>query len=106
MQHSGTGNPQSERGASPAAITLTPALDACIETQARRLYSRTVSALMNTPEAPELQQTLETVRLFLEQADFNQLRAESEPHLVAGKQITFTVWRENGRSRWGMQVVG
>lgn len=104
MQHSGAGKPPGERGASPDVISLTPTRDACIETQARRAYNHTVSALLNTPEDPELQQTLETVRLFLEQADFNQLRAESEPHLVAGKRVTFAVWRENGKSRWRMQV--
>jgi hypothetical protein len=44
------------------------------------------------------------LKAFLEQADFNKLRAESSPHMSEGKKVTFTVWRENGKAKWEMTV--
>ena len=84
-------------------LKLTPTLDACVETQARRLHNQTVSALLKTPDDPTLQEQLETLRLFLEQANFHKLRAESEPLLIEGRKVTFTVWREGGKARWEMK---
>jgi hypothetical protein len=74
-----------------------------VETQARRLYNHSVSALLKTPDDPTLQEQLETLRLFLEQADFHKLRAESELLLLEGKKVTFTVWQEDGKARWQMK---
>lgn len=85
-------------------ITLHPALDACIETQAKRLHNQTVSSLLKTPDDLRLQKQLETLRLFLEQADFHKLRAESEPLLIEGRKITFTVWQDGGKAQWKMDV--
>ena len=86
------------------AITLHPTLDACVETQAKHLHSQTVSALLETPDDLRLQEQLETLRLFLEQADFHKLRAESELLLLEGKKVTFTVWHEDGKAQWEMKA--
>ncbi|MDO9334437.1 MAG: hypothetical protein Q7T57_07955 [Dehalococcoidales bacterium] len=85
-------------------VILHPTLDACVETQARRLYNQTVSALLKTPDDLRLQEQLETLQLFLEQADFHKLRAESELLLIDGRKVAFTVWREDGKARWKMNV--
>ena len=84
-------------------FTLYPTLDACIETQAKRLHNQATSALLKTPDDTALQEQLETLRLFLEQADFKKLRTESEPLLIEGKKVTFTVWREGGKAQWEMK---
>lgn len=84
-------------------LNLLPTLDACVETQAKRLHNQTASSLLKTPDDTALQEQLETLRLFLEQADFKKLRAESEPLLVEGKKVTFTVWREGSKAQWEMK---
>jgi hypothetical protein len=86
------------------AITLHPSLDACVETQAKRLHRQTASALLKTPDDTTLQERLEILQLFLEQADFKKLRAESEPLLIEGKKVTFTVWQKGNKARWQMDV--
>jgi hypothetical protein len=85
-------------------VFLHPTLDACVETQAKRLYNQTASSLLGTPDNTELQCQLETLRLFLEQADFHKLRAESEPLLLESKKVTFEVWRENNYAQWKMKT--
>jgi len=84
-------------------FTLYPTLAACVETQAKRLYDQTASALLNNPDDVILQEQLETLQLFLEQADFKKLRAESETLLIEGRKVTFTVWREGDKARWEMK---
>jgi len=86
-------------------IHLYPSLEACVETQAKRLYKQITSTLMKTSDDASLQEQLETLHLFLEQADFKKLRAESEPLLVEGKKVTFTLWREGSKSNWEMKAV-
>ncbi len=83
-------------------ITLNPTLEACVETQAKRLFDQTASQLLKSPENRTFQERLETLRLFLEQADFHKLRAESEPLLVEGKKAVFKVWREGDDAKWQM----
>jgi hypothetical protein len=86
-------------------VTLNPTLDACIETQAKRLFNQTASQLLKSPEDLTLQEQLETLRLFLEQADFHKLRTESEPLLIDGKKIEFVVWQESGKALWEMKIL-
>jgi hypothetical protein len=85
-------------------IRLIPTLDACVETQAKQLYQRTLSELLKFPDDRLLQQRLETAKLFLKSADFSKLRADSEKHLIIGKKVVFTVWQENGKVLWEMTV--
>lgn len=87
-------------------ILLTPTIDACIETQAKHRYNAAASSLLQNPDDQPLREELETLRLFLEREDFRRLRAQSEPHLTAGKKVTFRVWQEEDRVRWHMDVTG
>jgi hypothetical protein len=86
-------------------LTLIPTLDACVETQAKQLYNRTLRELVRNPDDRLSQQRLETVKLFLQTADFPSLRKDSETHLVEGKKVVFTVWQENGKARWEIKVI-
>lgn len=85
-------------------LYLYPTLDACIETQAKRLFNQTATQLLKSPENPNLQEQLETLRVFLEQADFHKLRAESESLLLEGKKVTFEVWIEDAKAQWTMKT--
>ncbi len=53
----------------------------------------------------ELAEKAEILRLFLESADFNKLRAESEKHLLAGRKVKFLVHLERGQPKYEMQVI-
>jgi len=85
-------------------VTLNPTLEACVETQAKRLFNQTASQLLKSPENLTLQEQLETLRLFLERVDFRKLRAESEMILLEGKKVVFTVWREGNQVNWKMHT--
>ena len=90
-------------GESDKAIILEPQLDACIETQAKRGFNALLSDMMKR-EDEKLAEKLETLKLFLENEDFNRLRAESEPHLVKGEKVAFWVWQEQGKPEYEMRV--
>lgn len=85
-------------------IELEPELDACIETKAKREYNRILSQLLKKGEQAELAEELDILRLFLESADFNKLRSESEKHLVEGKNVKFILSLEKGKSKYQMKV--
>lgn len=87
-------------------VTINPTLDVCVETQAKRLFNQTASQLLKSPENPSFQEQLETLRLFLKQADFHYLRAESEPLLLEGKKVVFKIWREGDDVKWQMKTKG
>ena len=87
-------------------IELVPELEACVETQAKRQYNQVLSELLKKGEEPELAEKLELLRLFLEAADFNRLRSESEKHLVAGKKVKFILHLEKGRPEYEMKIAG
>ena len=87
-------------------IELEPELDACVETQAKRQYNRVLSELLKKGEDKVLVVKLETLKLFLESADFNKLRSESEPHLVAGRKVKFIVRLEDGKPQYEMKITG
>ena len=86
-------------------IELVPDLSSCIETTARREHERVTQELLST-EAPseELMDRAETLRLFLETADLRGLRAESEKHLLEGREVTFVVSLRDGAVQYNMQV--
>ena len=75
-----------------------------METQAKRQYNQIARQLLQKGEDKELVEKLEVLRLFLESADFNKLRRESEKHLVEGRKVKFTVRREAGQPRYEMKV--
>ena len=74
-------------------IELIPDLENCIETVARREHASTLNRLLRPGKTDKgLEEKLETLRIFLESADFKQLRAESEKVLTQGKKVAFTVY--------------
>jgi len=79
-------------------------LDACVETQAKRVYNETVNELLKEPHNKYFQQRLKTIGLFNGKADIPKLRAESEKHLLEGKEVVFIIWQEDGKSRWEINI--
>jgi hypothetical protein len=77
-----------------------------VETQAKRQYNQLLRQLLEKDASTELTQKAEILRLFLETADFNKLRAESEKHLVEGRKVRFIVHLEKGQPRYEMRVTG
>ena len=86
-------------------IELKPELDACVETQARRRYNQMASQLLKEGEEKGLAEKLETLRLFLETADFDKLRRKSEGYLVQGKKVKFILYLEKGKPKHEMKVL-
>jgi len=71
-------------------IRLEPSLSNCIETVAKREYERVLSILLKEDqEDRQLEEELELLRLFLESADFSQLRSLSEDLLLDGRRVEF-----------------
>ncbi|MFC1928327.1 hypothetical protein ACFLXK_01825 [Chloroflexota bacterium] len=67
-------------------------------------YNRISSELLKRGKQKELEEKFEILRLFLETADFNKLRSESEKHLVEGKRVKFILDLENGQLKHEMKV--
>jgi len=70
-------------------IRLKPSLSHCIETVAKIEYERVLSLLLRGKQEDSLFDELELLRLFLESADFGQLRSRCEEALLAGRQVEF-----------------
>lgn len=69
-------------------IKLEPSLSHCIETVAKREYERVLSLLLRGKhEDAQLAEELELPRMFLESADFSELRSQCEELLLSGRQI-------------------
>jgi hypothetical protein len=86
-------------------MEIEPQLDACVETQAKREYNQLVRQLLEKDAGTELTEKVEILRLFLESADFNKLRAESEKHLLAGRKVKFVVHLDRGQPKYEMKIV-
>ena len=76
-----------------------------METQAKRHYNQILSKLLKKGEEGELAEKLEILRLFLESADFNKLRSESEKHLLEGKGVKFILHLEKGMPKYEMKIM-
>ena len=86
-------------------IELVPDLTYCIETVAKREHADVLKQLLAPGQAnSELQEKLEILRLFLETADFKQLRSESEKQLIEGRTVRFVVHLENGVPEYEMHI--
>jgi hypothetical protein len=85
-------------------IDLEPELSACIETKAKREYQKTLGKLLTETEDGNLEERLETLRLFLETVDFKRLREEYEKYLIAGRRVRFTLRLEKGEPRYEVTV--
>jgi len=86
-------------------IELVPDLEHCIETVARKKHAELTQVLLGSETCDtEVEEKLETIRLFLETADFKRLRSESEKLLVEGKTVRFTVYFKNNAAGYQMLI--
>jgi hypothetical protein len=70
-------------------IKLEPSITHCIETIAKKEYERVLGLLLKGKEEDvQLAEELELLRMFLESADFGQLRSRCEELLLAGKRVS------------------
>jgi hypothetical protein len=78
-------------------IELVPDLTHCIETVARREHTAVTKQLLASGHRnKKLEDELKIISLFLENANFKKLRAESEKKLMEGKKVKFVVFRDKG----------
>jgi hypothetical protein len=89
------------------SIELKPDLSSCIETLSKKEYERILNLLLKKwPVDQELGERLEVLRLFLESADFGNLRSQYEGYLKEGKRVTFLIHPEEGRVSYKLIVEG
>lgn len=88
-----------------ARIELVPTLERCIETTAKREFARVSGEYLERGGRDrDLEERAELLRMFLESADFRELRSQSEKHLAEGGKVTFVLHLEEGELRWEMEV--
>jgi hypothetical protein len=88
-----------------ASIVLEPDATHCIETVARHEFQDAQRRILASDQVDAaLRERAEMLRSFLESADFRRLRAESEPHLLEGERVTFTLCWGGGSVRWEMRI--
>ena len=80
-------------------------LSNCVQTLATREYNRLTRELLTSDaEDLELQERLETLRMFLEATDFRELRSRYEPHLVEGKRVRFTLRQAADEAEYELEI--
>ena len=86
-------------------IELIPTLDLCIEGTARQEYKKSADEYMRKGQKDrKLEDRIELLRMFLETMEFRKLRADSEKHLVEGKNVKFTLTLVKGKPEYEMKV--
>ena len=84
---------------------IEPDLSSCVQTLAKREYNRLTRELLTSDEEDaELQERLETLRMFLESTDFSELRSRYEPYLVEGKRVRFTLRRAADKAEYQLEI--
>ena len=87
-------------------IELVPDCTHCIEMAAKKGHAAVLKQILAPREgSKELKEKLEILRLFLETADFKQLRSESEKQLMERRKVRFVVYLEDGTPKYEMQVI-
>jgi hypothetical protein len=96
----GAGDKWSKEG----SVVLEPDLDHCIEVRARQAHADAARRLLVGEEAQDgLIRQAELLEDFLRYADFRLLRRESEPQLLAGRKVSFVIYRDGGAVKWIMR---
>lgn len=86
-------------------IELIPDLEHCVETAARKKHAELVNKLLGMESGDkETEEKLETLRLFLETADFRKLRTESEQFLTVGVYVRFIIYLDQGIPKYEMHI--
>jgi len=88
----------------PTPIELVPDLSHCVQTKARQEYAATMSQIMSGDESPELEQRLELLKAFLEEADLSRLRQESEANLTQGRKVKFVLSGSARPGKWSVEM--
>jgi hypothetical protein len=86
-------------------VELLPDLSHCVETRARQEYTATMSRIMSGDSSPGLEDQLELLKAFLEEADFSRLRQESEKHLTQGRKVKFLLSGSAGPGKWRTRMI-
>ena len=84
------------------SVEMVPDLEHCIQTRARQEHAAAMGRILSGDESPDLEQRLELLQAFLEEADFSRLRRESEAHLAQGRRVKFVLSGFPGR--WNVQM--
>ncbi len=86
-------------------IELKPNLSSCIEALSKREYEQTLNLLLKEGLLDEkLGDKLEALRLFLESANFDQLRGQYEEYLTKERKVTFLIYYEKGKMSYEWKV--
>jgi hypothetical protein len=85
-------------------VKLEPNLSHCIETVAKREYEKVLSLLLRGKQEDSLLDKLELLRLFLESADFGQLRSRCEELLLAGRRIEVILKSTHGVPPYEIEI--
>jgi len=85
-------------------VKLEPNLSHCIETVAKREYEKVLSLLLGGKQEDSLLDKLELLRLFLESADFGQLRSRCEELLLAGRRIEVILKSTHGVPPYEIEI--
>ncbi len=86
-------------------IELNPTVTHCIESTAKRAYNELLAGYL-AGDSPD-KDTEERAGLlleFLNTADFKQLRRKSEPYLLEGKKVTFTLFYRGNEAGYTMEI--
>ncbi len=86
-------------------IELKPNLNTCIETLSKKEYEQTLNLLLKEGILDEeLGDKLEALRLFLESANFAQLRGQYEGYLTNERKITFLIYYKERKMSYEWKV--
>ena len=85
-------------------IELIPNMEHCIETTARKEYQRLMLEYLGGKGAPDFEDKIDLLRMFLETSDFRKLRKESEAELLQGKKVKFILQLDKADFSYHMVV--
>ncbi len=86
-------------------VRLEPNLSHCIETVAKREYEKVLSLILGGKQEENLLDELELLRLFLESADFGQLRSRCDESLLAGNRIEVVLRSTQGVPPYEIEIL-
>jgi hypothetical protein len=88
-------------------IKLVPDTTHCIETVAKMEYRELMHSCLQTGTADAYSaEKMELLREFLETADFKALRKQSDEFLLAGKHVSFIIYRHKNTLKYEMVTDG
>ncbi len=86
-------------------IELFPTKTKCIESTAKGAYNELMRQyLSSNPAPPDSEDKIELLAGFLNTANFKKLRRESEPLLLRGENVVFTIYNDGAGIRYSMKT--